>query len=419
MTTATRTPDAVPWGSRTVRVVLASTALAPLGVPLIAPALPVVRDTFGLTVARVSLLVSLYFVTGIVLSPFIGLLADRVGRRRVLVSSLLIFSLAGGAMALASNFGTVLAIRIVQGTAAAGIFITTVTLIGDAFEGVQRNAVLGVNTAVLAAGAAVFPLVGGYLVTFGWNVPFFAYLAGLPVALFAHLRLEESRTERNGGTVSGETGTGGADRATRTGVAVRGSLGYLQRVLRTVATRSAVVPYGTAFLTELLAFGAVFTILPFLFEGTYGLSPLFIGAVITVTEVVSSLVAAANGRLARRFSDAQLITFGYACYGVGMVLAWLTTAVPVIVAGVVVFGAGIGLTMPSVDALLSGLVRQEYRAGAFSLRNSTTFLGRATGPILFAGVATQTGYRPLLLATGVVGFLGVVGSLTLSRTTND
>lgn len=407
MTTATRTPEAVPWSSHTVRVVLASTALAPLGVPLIAPALPVVRETFGLSVARASLLVSLYFVTGIVLSPFIGLLADRVGRRRVLVASLVVFSLAGGAMALAPNFEAVLGIRIVQGTAAAGIFITTVTLIGDAFEGVQRNAVLGVNTAVLAGGAAIFPLLGGYLVTFGWNVPFLAYLAGLPVALFAHLSLEESAAGQGDGAGEEEARAGG----------VRGSLGYLRRVLRTVTTRAAIVPYGTAFLTELLAFGAVFTILPFLFEGQYGLSPLAIGAVITVTEIVSSAVAASNGRLARRFSDTRLITFGYACYAVGMVLAWLTTSVVIIAAGVVVFGVGIGLSMPSVDALLSSLVQQEYRAGAFSLRNSTTFLGRATGPILFAAVATETGYRPLLLATGIVGLLGAVGSLLLSRET--
>src|SRR6056297_2355798 len=158
MPTATRTPAAVPWDSPTVRVVFAATALAPLGVPLVSPALPVVRDAFGLTDAAASLLVSVYFLTGIVLSPFVGLLADRVGRRAVLAPSLAIFGLAGGAIALAPDYRLVLAVRLVQGTAAAGIFVTTVTLIGDTFGGVQRNAVLGANTAVLAAGAAVYPL---------------------------------------------------------------------------------------------------------------------------------------------------------------------------------------------------------------------------------------------------------------------
>lgn len=70
--------------------------------------------------------------------------------------------------------------------------------------------------------------------------------------------------------------------------------------------------------------------------------------------------------------------------------------------GVGVFGAGLGLSMPAVDAAISDLVATRYRGCALSLRNSTTFLGRAAGPVLLTGVATTTGYRPLLLAGGIV-----------------
>ena len=393
MTTINRTPSAVPWRSPTVQVVFAATALAPLGVPLVAPALPVVRDALALTDAQASLLVSVYFLTGIVLSPFIGLLADRIGRRRILVSSLFGFSLAGGAIAAAPDFGTVLAVRLVQGTAAAGIFITTVTLVGDAFEGVQRNAVLGVNTAVLSTGAAVYPILGGYLATLSWRAPFLAYLAGLPVAAFAWYTLEETATVRRGG----------------------GGVAYLRRVAGTLARRGAILPYGTAFLTELLLFGAVLVTLPFLFAERYDLSPVLVGLVITAIEAASATAAAGNGRLAGRFSDVQLIALGYACYGVGLVGAWAAASLALVTAGMVVFGAGVGLTMPSVDALLSGLVPQEYRAGALSLRNSTTFLGRAVGPVLFAGIAVETGYEVLLLVAGVVAVAGGVAVIALAR----
>lgn len=397
MTTAPESPApdsaAVPWDSPTVRVVFAATLLAPLGVPLLSPALPVVREEFALTDATASLLVSTYFLTGIVLSPFIGLLADRIGRKRVLVPSLVVFSLAGGAIALAPPFWLVLAVRLVQGTAAAGIFVTTVTLIGDAFEGVQRNAVLGVNTAVLASGAAVYPLLGGYLVTISWNAPFVAYLLGLPVALFAWVVLEETAVEETG---------------------VNRGTAYLRAAARSLARRAAVVPYATALVTEVLLFGTIITAMPFLLVGTYGVSPVFVGGVITVAEAVSAAVAAANGRLATSLSDERIVALGYACYGVGLLVAWWASSLPVLVAGVVVFGAGVGLTMPSVDALLSDLVTAEYRAGALSLRNSVTFLGRAVGPILFAGVAAGTGYRPLLFAASVVGFAGVAATLVLS-----
>ncbi|WP_266079658.1 MFS transporter [Haladaptatus caseinilyticus] len=377
----TRKSTTIPWESSTVRVVLASTALAPLGVPLISPALPAIRNFFAISDAEASLLISVYFITGIVLSPFLGILADRVGRRVVLVPSLFIFSFSGGTLALSPDFGGLLAIRLVQGTAAAGIFITTVTLIGDAFDGVQRNTVLGVNTAVLSAGAAFYPLVGGVLVGYGWNVPFFAYLAGVPVAVFALVTLEEPETEHR-----------------------PRSIAYLKGALSALVGRRTIAFYGTAFFTELLLFGSVLTVLPFLLTERFAVSPLFIGLVITVAEAVSVVIASQNGRFARVFSDGVLVTLGFACYGLGLFGIWIASSVIVVGLGVALIGGGVGLSMPSVDAAISGLVAPRFRAGALSVRNSTTFLGRAVGPVLFAGLAVSTGYRLLLFGAGVVAF---------------
>lgn len=101
-----------------------------------------------------------------------------------------------------------------------------------------------------------------------------------------------------------------------------------------------------------MLFGVVITSLPFLLTESYDVSPVFVGLVITVTEAASAVVALGNGRLATRFSDTDLIVLGFACYGVGLLGAWVTSSLAVVTAGV-------GLTMPSVDALLSGLVRQE------------------------------------------------------------
>lgn len=255
--------SSVPWESATVRVVLLSTVLATFSVALISPGLPVFRGAFDLTDAEASLLLTALLVPGIFLSPVMGLLTDRLGRRRVLVSSLLVWSLAGGAIAIRPTFPVVLALWFVQGVTLAGIGITTVTLVGDVFEGAQRNAVLGANTAVLSAGAAAFPLVGGALATVAWNAPFAMYLLGVPVALTT----------------------------------------------------------------------------PF-------------------------LIAVA--------------TVGY--------------------------GAGWGLVLPSIDAGVSDIVPPQFRAGALSLRNSASFLGRAAGPVLFTALAAGSGYRVLLLAAGVSAF---------------
>ena len=155
------TSPRIPWESPILRVVLASTLIMPLGVPLLSPVLPVLAGEFDISPARTSLLVSGYFLPGIVLSPVIGMVADRFGRRRVLVAALLVFGVTGGAMALLDRFLAIVVLRLVQGTAAASVFIVTVTLIADTFDGVQRNAVLGVNVSVLFLGAAIYPVVVG------------------------------------------------------------------------------------------------------------------------------------------------------------------------------------------------------------------------------------------------------------------
>ena len=381
----------VPWRSRTVQVVLASTLLAPLGVPLVAPGLAVFRDAFGVSETAASLLVSAYFVVGVVVSPLVGVIADRVGRKRVLVASLFGFALAGGAAAFAPTFEALLVLRALQGTAAAGLFITTVTLVGDVFEGPQRNAVLGINVAVLSTGAALFPILGGALVAVAWNVPFLLYLLAIPVGLFAVLVLEEPSVERE----------------------VHG-VAYLAGALSSLANRQAALLYGTAFATELLTFGALITVLPFLLDGEFGLAPVAIGLVITAGEAAAIATATLNGRFARHLTDVGLVAAGFACYGVGLLIMWVAPAPLVVGAGAVAFGAGLGLSMPAVDAAISDLVAGQYRAEAISFRNSTTFLGRAAGPVVFAVLAgTLGGYRGLLLAAGLVATgLAVVSLLT-------
>lgn len=397
-----RVPGTVPWRNRTVQVVLASTLLAPLGVPLVAPALPVIRDAFGLTDAQASLLVSTYFLVGIFVSPFIGLLADRIGRKRVLVPALIVFSLTGLAGYLAPNYLTLLALRAVQGTAAAALFVTTVTVIGDAFEGARRNAVLGANVAALSLGAALFPILGGVLAAVAWNAPFLAYGLVLPVALFALWGLDDSSTRRRETTSEGH------------GTTNRGWFSYLQGVML-VFTPAMGGLLATAFLTEFLLFGALITVLPFLLTATYGLTPLYVGLIITASEAGAVLAASVSGRLARILTNSQLVGFGFVGYGIALAGVYLAPSPAFVALAVLVFGLGFGISMPAVDAAVSDLVSRDYRAGLLGLRNSTAFLGRATGPVVFAAAATVAGYRPLM-AIAAVGVLAVaIAVIVLTR----
>jgi MFS family permease len=369
----------IPWRSSTVQVVLLTTFIAPFSIALISPGLPVFRDTFALTDPTASLLLVAIVVPGIFLSPLVGLLTDQLGRRRVLLSSLVLWSLAGGGITIGPPFWLVIVLRLVQGVALAGLGITTITLISDVFEGVQRNAVFGVNTAILSVGAAAFPVLGGALVAVSWNAPFAMFLLGLPVALFALIVLDEPVGERE-----------------------KGSSIYVRRVISALSAREALVFYGSALLIDLLLFGAVFTALPFLLEANFGLSALFIGLVLTVGEVASIVAATQNGRLSRQYTDSEIIAIGFLATALGLGGVWFATSPVSIAIATVGFGAGWGLTLPSIDAGVSDLVRTQYRAGALSLRGSASSIGRTGGPIAFTTLSLQFGYRSLLLSAGLI-----------------
>ncbi|NIQ08124.1 MAG: MFS transporter, partial [Candidatus Korarchaeota archaeon] len=256
--------DTIPWNSRIVQVVLLCTTLAPLGVPLISPALPAIRDHFNITDFQASLLISSYFVIGIILSPFIGAIIDRIGRKVVLISSLFVFSMSGSIIFFTQHYTMILLLRVLQGTSAAGLFITTATLIGDTFDGIQRSAIFGMNNAALSLGAATFPIIGGILVQYHWKVPFLVYLLGLPLAVFALKVLEEPMKD-----------------ATR-----KSQKSYISNTLKMIKKREMILPYSSSILTEVLLFGAIFTLLPFILIEKFGGSSVYVGSILSITSLV-------------------------------------------------------------------------------------------------------------------------------------
>lgn len=359
---------------------------------MLSPVLPAIRDHFGIGDPAASLVMVAYYLPAVLLSPFIGVLIDRVGRRRIVAGTLVIWSAAGVFVAFGDMFELVLFLRLIQGTAAAGVLIVTVTLIGDLFDGIQRNAVIGTNAATLFLGAAIAPLIGGTLVEYGWNVPFTMYVVGFPVAMFALYAIAEP-----------------------TRVPPKTGIAYIRGAVEALPIGPAIGLYGSAILVEFATFGAILTAVPFILVGEYGTVPVVIGGVISANLVVSAIVSATNGRFASWLHEWQLIGIGFTAIGIGLLFTWIATGPLQFGITAAIFGAGYGLIFPSVDASINAIAPSSYRAGALSLRNSASFLGRGTGPLLFAVAAASVGYRPVLVAFGGIIFAVGVGALVLTR----
>jgi MFS family permease len=386
----------IPWRSGTFHVIIASSLMGVMGVSLISPVLPELRDAFAVSDAQVGLVITAFSLPGIFLTPFIGLAADRIGRKRVLVPLLVLFGLSGAAIAFTTDFLVVLGLRALQGIGATALVMLAVTLIGDIYEGAQLTALIGVNGSMIGVGAAFFPLVGGTLAEIAWNVPFLVYGVGVLVGLIAVVVVQEPARDE------------AADVRT-----------YFGRMVAISQVPKALAIFGALLAAVFLFYGALITALPLLLSDEFGLSPGTIGPILAVISVTEATIASQYGRVAQIRTGPELVALGFVAYGSGFLLLWITSSIEVIVVALLAFGVGFGVIFPSIDATLITDISEDLRAGVMGMRTSMLRFGQTLGPVGFTGVAeaffvtTLQGYRALFFATGgivlVAGGLAYVG----------
>lgn len=121
-----------------LHVLFGVTLMAVLGVSSVTPALPEIRQAFGVTTGQVRLLITAFTLPGIVFTPVLGVLSDRHGRKRILAPALLLFGVAGGMCIFVRDFQLLLGLRFLQGMGGSALGTLNVTVIGDIYSGRER-----------------------------------------------------------------------------------------------------------------------------------------------------------------------------------------------------------------------------------------------------------------------------------------
>jgi ACDE family multidrug resistance protein len=368
-----------------LQIVFGVTLMSVLGVASITPAFPRIGRELGLSSQSVGLLVTAFTLPGVALAPVLGVLADRWGRKRILVPALVLFGLAGGACALARDFNLLLLLRFVQGIGGASLGSLNVTIIGDLYRGQERANAMGYNASVLSVGTASYPAVGGALATLGWYYPFVLPLVAVPIGLLVLLALNNPEPTD--------------DQQLRS---------YLRQVWESVKSRRAVGVFAASLLTFIILYGAFLTYLPFLMEESFGATSLVIGLAMSGMSAVTAVAASQLGRLSRRFSKTALVKTAFGFYAAGMLIMPLAPKIWVLAIPIALFGLGHGLNIPGIQTLLAELAPMEYR-GAFMSANSMVLrLGQTCGPLLMGVMFGWRGVSAVFWAGATVAIGGVV-----------
>jgi MFS family permease len=351
--------------------------------------LPDILEYFDQPDSAAGFFVSAGALPGVVMAPVIGVLADRFGRRRVLVPCLAAFGVFGVVSAFSQSYGVLLALRLAQGLGAAGLVNLAVVIIGDYWTGLDRARLIGYNAAVLTVCVAVLPAIGGWLAEVGgWRWSFAPYAFALVIAVAAMARLPHDHANRP------------------VGVTLRAQFRAAHEVIRTpmVATTLA---YG--FVLFIMIFGLFLTILPLLLENKFDLSAGPRGFILTGSGVASTIVALNLGRLRARFGAGRLIIGATVLFVVGFLLAGLAGSVILVAVGVAIYGFGEGASIPTLQDLVAGAGPDESRGAVVAIWVSAVRLGQAVGPLIAGWGIANLGEGETFVAAGIVtALIGVV-----------
>lgn len=369
----------------TLLIVCAATAMLMLDIAVVNTALSAIAADLDAGLTGLQWVVDAYTVALAAVVLTAGSLADRLGRKRVFVWGLVLFTVSSVACALAGSIVVLDAARAVQGLGAAAMFAVSLALLADAFPSDEERAgALAAYGATIAGAFAIGPLVGGALTTgLGWE---WIFLVNVPVGV-ALVVLTLTKVRESVDPLArpvdwwGQAALAGALVLVVTGllrgneegwgstpiVAMLGG-GVLLLVVFAVIERRVEHPMlplglfrGRAFTGAQIAafaisssFFAVFLYTTLYLQQILGLSAIEAGLVYLPGTIIMFVVSGATASLGDRISQPMMVTVGLLLVGVGMSLGVLFQADSswtIMLPTVIIAMIGTGLFNPAVSAI--------------------------------------------------------------------
>jgi MFS transporter, DHA2 family, methylenomycin A resistance protein len=414
-------------------------------------ALPTIHRSLGGGLASLQWIVTGYTLMFSALLLFGGSMADRVGSKTAYRNGIVLFMVASAACGLAPSLRFLVAARIVQGTGAALVTPTSLSLIREAFEDSgERARAIAFWAMGGSVAAAAGPVLGGLLTQVGWRLIFFV---NLPVGLAAiGLLARAARSPRRAvrfdwtGQVSAVLALGALTYALIEG----GSSGFGSRriiaaflisatsfavflvaehrgqhpmvPLTLFRSRTVAITLSVAFLTMAGFYGTVF-LQSLYFQEQRGYSALATGLLFLPMTGLVALTNPLVNKVAQRYGRILPIIAGQAGMATGLLLlAFLPPPVPVLAVAAVMVLVGVGgaFTVPPIASLILDSVPGQLGGTASGVLNTFRQMGGSLGVAVFGAVvsasaAFETGLRVSYAATAVLVAIAAAGTLALRK----
>ncbi|MFB6223601.1 MAG: MFS transporter [Haloarcula sp.] len=379
--------DAGVIRERPFQLLFLTNMLPPLGTALLSPVLGSLIEPLGATTANIGLMLSAFTAPAVVVIPITGILADRYGRRPVILFGLLWFGLTGTAITLVSELRMALLLRFCQGIGFAALTPIIITSIGDLYSGTKEATAQGFRFTGSGLTQTVFPLGAGVLVGIAWQYPFLLYAIAFPIAAVVYVWFEEpidpdagSENERD----------------------IRAQLADLRNLVSHRRAWTMIVARGAANLTW---FGFL-TYNSIVVANVLGGTPAQAGVLAALASISYAIAATQAGRIAALF-DSRLypLIATNVSMGVGLSVVFLADDLWMAAVGVVFMGIGFGIVLSIYRSIITTLAPPALRGGLVSLSEGSGRAAATVTPILMgiaiAIVNPQFGFTSSVRIVGV------------------
>jgi EmrB/QacA subfamily drug resistance transporter len=383
-----------------------------LDITVVNVALPDIQRSLHSSFSDLQWVVNAYALTLAAFLLTAGSVADLIGRKRVFVAGLFVFTIASAVCGLSTSPLMLNLARAVQGTGGAMMFSTSLALIAEAFHGKERGTAFGAFGAVTGAAVAVGPVLGGVITSgIGWKWIFFVNVPiGAVAVVVTLMKVADSRDPNATGVDWAGLVTFSASLFLLVFALVQGNekgWGSTQILAYLIAAAVLLIAFvlvehmqsrpmldlalfrRPAFAgASIVAFAisasyfAMFMYLTLYIQDVLDFRPLQAGLRFLPVTFLSFMVAPVAGKLSVRVPVRLLLGTGLVLAGVGL-LAMTTVSASsgwtVLIPGFVLGGAGIGLINPPLASTAIGVVPHERSGMASGINSTFRQVGIATG----------------------------------------
>lgn len=401
-------------------------------------ALPIIMKDLHANMGIVTWTLMGYMLAMTILVPTFGRMADMVGRKKLYVSGFAIFTFASLLCSLSQTGMQLLIFRLIQAVGGSLLVANSTTIVADAFPKKELGKALGINGMVISVAMIIGPILGGFLVGFGWRSIFYINLPiGIIGTVWAGLQLKEvlQITEKQKFDIAGTLTFSIGMLAFLTALTLGAFMGWTNLYVVLLILISIVfmaifiyIENNTdqpmldlrLFKIRIIAFanisnllngvarGAVTFLLTFYFQGIKGMDPVVAGILLSPFAVAIMIVAPLSGYLSDKYGSRVLSSVGLLISGIGlagMMMIKANTSTMELVIWMLIMGIGSGMFFTPNTSCIMGNVPPEKRGIAAGVRtmmnNAGSVLSIAISMAIVSSSISPAAMQALFVGTQV------------------